>query len=116
MITFDVVREWALSFPEVTEEPHFEKTSFRIRKKIFATYNSEKHLLTVKLSAEDQDVFSAADRSIIFPVDNRWGLQGWTSIDLHRVHPELLRDALTTAYCQVAPRKLAEKVRPLNEE
>ena len=112
MITFDAVRERALSFPEVTEEPHFEKTSFRVRKKIFATYTAEKHLLTVKLSEVDQHVFSAPDRSIIYPVDNKWGLLGWTCIDLNCVHPDLLNDALTTAYCKVAPKKLAAIVRP----
>ena len=30
-------RRFALSLPEATEEPHFEKSSFRIRGKIFAT-------------------------------------------------------------------------------
>ncbi len=31
------VRRFALSLPEVTEEPHFDKSSFRVRGKIFAT-------------------------------------------------------------------------------
>jgi hypothetical protein len=35
MITFDRCREIALSFPESIEEAHFEKTSFRIKNKIF---------------------------------------------------------------------------------
>jgi hypothetical protein len=30
-------RQFALSLPETTEEPHFEKSSFRVRGKIFAT-------------------------------------------------------------------------------
>jgi hypothetical protein len=33
----DDARRFALSLPEVTEQPHFEKSSFRIRSKIFAT-------------------------------------------------------------------------------
>lgn len=39
MVSIDTLRKLALSFPEVTEEPHFEKTSFRVKKKIFATYD-----------------------------------------------------------------------------
>lgn len=31
------VRRYALSLPEVAEEPHFDKSSFRVRGKIFAT-------------------------------------------------------------------------------
>lgn len=33
----DQVRAIACSFPEVTEAPHHQKTSFRVRGKIFAT-------------------------------------------------------------------------------
>ena len=32
-----MARAFALSLPAVTEEPHFEMTSFRVRGKIFAT-------------------------------------------------------------------------------
>jgi hypothetical protein len=31
------IRRFTLSFPETTEASHFEKTSFRVKKKIFAT-------------------------------------------------------------------------------
>ena len=38
-------RKFALSLPEATEEPHFEKSSFRVRGKIFATVpEDQKHL------------------------------------------------------------------------
>jgi hypothetical protein len=33
----DTARRFALSLPETTEEPHFEKSSFRVKGKIFAT-------------------------------------------------------------------------------
>lgn len=112
MVSIDNLREWALSFPEVTEEPHFEKTSFRVKKKIFVTYDEIKKRACVKLSEIDQDVFSAPDRTIIFPVDNKWGKQGWTLIEMNKVRKELFIDALTTAYCEVAPKKLAMQVRP----
>ena len=112
MVSVVKFRELALSFPEVTEEPHFEKTSFRVKKKIFATYDDIKKRACIKLSEIDQDVFSSADKTIIFPVDNKWGKQGWTLIELKKVHKDIFADALTTAYCEVAPRKLAEQIRP----
>ena len=41
----DTARRFALSLPETTEEPHFEKSSFRVRGKIFATIpEGGKHL------------------------------------------------------------------------
>lgn len=116
MVTIETLRKLALSFPEATEEPHFEKTSFRVKKKIFATYDDVKKRACVKLSEIDQDVFSSADKTIIFPVDNKWGTQGWTLIEMTKVRKELFVDALTTAYCEVAPNKLAEQIRPMDSE
>jgi len=53
MINFDLFRTLALAFLLANAETHFEKTSFRIKKKIFATYNQQKNRACVKLSAID---------------------------------------------------------------
>ena len=116
MVTIDIFRKIALSFPEATEEAHFEKTSFRVKKKIFATYDDIKKRACIKLSEIDQNVFSSADKTIIFPVDNKWGKQGWTLIEMNKVHKDLFIDALTTAYCEVAPKKLADQIRPKDKK
>lgn len=112
MVSIDAFRKLALSFPEVTEGPHFEKTSFRVKKKIFATYDDKNKRACIKLSEIDQDVFSSVDKTIIFPVDNKWGKQGWTLIEMNKVKKEFFVEALTTAYCGVAPKKLADQIRP----
>ncbi|MCB0707632.1 MAG: MmcQ/YjbR family DNA-binding protein [Saprospiraceae bacterium] len=110
MVSIDTFRKLALSFPETTEEPHFEKSSFRVKKKIFATYDGIKNRACIKLSEINQDIFSAADKTIIFPVGNKWGKQGWTLIEMDKVREELFVGALTAAYCEVAPKKLADLV------
>ncbi|HEX8548508.1 MAG TPA: MmcQ/YjbR family DNA-binding protein [Cytophagaceae bacterium] len=115
MVSIDAFRKLALSFPEATEEPHFEKISFRVKKKIFASYDGLKKQACIKLSEIDQDIFSSAGNNVIFPVDNRWGKQGWTLIEMNKVQIELFIEALTTAYCQVAPKKLADQIRPSYE-
>lgn len=101
----------ALSFPETSEQPHFDKTSFRVMKKIFATFDIDKNQACIKLSIVDQDVFSAFDKTAIYPVPNKWGKQGWTFVELDKVHPDILVDALTTAYCSIAPKKLSSLIR-----
>lgn len=111
MISFDFVREFALSLPESIELPHFEKTSFRIKNKIFATYGEESDTLCVLLSPEDQHVFCSIDPKAIYPVPNKWGLKGATYIRLNSVQKEILVDALITSYCKIAPKKLALAVR-----
>lgn len=111
MISMNTLRELALSFPETTEEPHFEKTSFKVKKKIFATYDEINKRVCLKLSQTNQDIFCLTDKSIIYPVDNRWGKQGWTLIEMKQVRKNLFIEALINAYCEVAPKKLSESVK-----
>jgi hypothetical protein len=112
MITIEQLRALAAALPEVTEEPHFERTSFRVGKKIFATYDVQLKRASFKLTELDQSVFCSGDRTIIYPVDNKWGKQGWTLVDMTKVHKDLFRDLVQTAYCTVAPERLAKLVRP----
>lgn len=100
-----------MQLPEVEEDPHFEKTSFRVRKKIFATFDAEETTATLKLSLEDQDVFTAMGQGTVMRVPNAWGRQGWTLFDMKNVPAMLFYDALTAAYCAVAPKQLGERVR-----
>lgn len=105
MVTNEVFRQIALSFPDTVELPHFEKTSFRYRKKIFAALAENERLVTVKFTHEDQINYCAADENIIYPVPNKWGAQGWTIIDLKKVEEPLLREALQLLFQTVSQKK-----------
>ena len=107
MISLKTFRQLTLAYAEVTEQPHFEKTSFRIKKKIFVTLDEATHTACVKFSATDQSVYCLIDKTIIWPVPNKWGQQGWTLVHLKKIKKDLLQEVLTTAYCEVAPRALA---------
>ncbi len=109
MITLTQVRFIALSFEEAEEFPHFEKTSFRVKKKIFATYDSKNNRVCLKLSEVDQSIFTAFDPSSIYPVPNKWGKQGWTFLEIGKVKEDMFLDAITLSYCSVAPKKLGLK-------
>lgn len=104
MITADTFRKLAISFPGVEELPHFDKTSFRLNKKIFATMNEKENRVTVKLPANDQYVFCLNDKSMIYPVPNKWGLQGWTNIDLTKINKRLLTQIVKSSYNEIASR------------
>jgi len=97
MVSINAFREIALSFPGTTEQPHFDKTSFRSKKKIFATLSEKTKIACLKFSELDQSVFCAFDKTIIYPVPNKWGKQGWTFIDLKKIKKGMLKDALMTA-------------------
>ena len=103
-------RALALSYQEAKEEPHFEKTSFRVRKKIFATLDAAQRKAVLKLSEIDQSVFCSWG-TVFHPVQGAWGKKGWTEVELDLVSDEVLQDALTIAFCTVAPESLGQHYR-----
>jgi len=105
MVSIDSFRKLAMSFPHVTEEPHFEKTSFRTNKKIFATFDEKNHQAVLKLSEIDQSVFCASSEMIFYPAQNKWGKQGWTVVELLKVRPKMFEDALKQSYENVIIKK-----------
>lgn len=110
MVSIEAVRELALSFPGTDEHPHFERRAFRVKKKIFATLSEKDKTVSLKLTLHDQSVFCAFDKTVIYPVPGGWGRMGFTFVDLKKVRKAMFKDALTTAYCTVAPPKLASQV------
>ena len=109
MVTIENFRKTALSFPDAAEEPHFEKTSFRVKKKIFATFDEKNNHAVLKLNEIDQSVFCASSEKIFYEVPNKWGKQGWTIIHLNTISEEMCREALQSSYNQVAPKRLKNK-------
>lgn len=98
------LRALALALPEAEELPHFEKASFRVKGKIFATLPADGPFAVLKLSLEEQDALSRAAPAL-FQV-TPWGHQGWTRVDLEGVEPKLLEQLLRGAWARVAPKRL----------
>lgn len=106
MVTIETFKQMALSFPETEEQDHWGRPSFRVKKKIFSTLWPKEKRAVLKFSVTDQSVFCAFDTSIIYPVEGGWGRQGYTFIELSKIKKAMLKDALTTAWCTVAPKTL----------
>ena len=108
-MTTENARQIALSLPGAEEHPHFNRPSFRVKGKIFSTLWPVENRMMVKLSLIDQSVFIKFDPAVIYPVPGGWGRQGATFIELKTVKKAMLKDALTTAWLNVAPKKLVEQ-------
>jgi predicted DNA-binding protein (MmcQ/YjbR family) len=105
-MTAEEFREMAMSFPGTVENPHFDRIAFKVEnKRIFATLHEGSKTVNIKLSEMDQPIFSSFDNKAVYPVPNKWGLQGWTTFELTKVPRELLLDALDTAYQEVFKKK-----------
>ena len=73
MTDIDSVRAFALSLPGAAEEPHFDKTSFRVRKKIFATAPPGGSYLHVFVADDEVAASVAEDPGAFEPL--LWGKQ-----------------------------------------
>jgi hypothetical protein len=109
MVSNETFRMLALSFPESEEHPHFHKTSFRIRNRIFATLDEKQSRAMVKLTAINQSVYCKIDPAVIFPVPGGWGKKGATYVELKNISKSLAREILSLAYSTVAPPALSKK-------
>ena len=104
------LRQYCLSLPDVVEMPHFEKTSFRVKKKIFVTLDEQSCLACFKFDAIQQSVFCTINHAAIYPVPNKWGLQGWTYVNSVELDESVLTDMINTAYTNVCATKQRKKV------
>ena len=109
MVTPAEVRKLALSFDHTEEQPHFERASFRVKKKIFATMDAKNNIVCVTLSLVDQSAFCAYDETVMYAVPNAWGKKGWTNINLAKVKKTMLKDAVSCAYNHVLSKSATVK-------
>ena len=106
MIDIETARQMAMALPGTEERDHFGIPSFRSNNRIFSTLWVKDNKMMVKLSAIDQSVFCSFDASIFYPVPNKWGLQGCTFVELSKVKPEMLEDALKQAWERANSKKI----------
>ena len=102
-------RELALSFPEASESAHMHHPDFRVAGKIFATlgYPDEDSAM-VKLSAADQKEFVRISPTVFAPVKGAWGRHGATSLNLRAAMIDIVREALSAAWRNNAPKRLSK--------
>ena len=87
-----------LSFNGSIENPHFDRRAFKVdKKKIFTTLQESSQTANVRLSIEEQKIFCDYGPSI-FPIPNKWGDQGWTTLDLAHLEKHLILEILTSGY------------------
>ena len=101
MVTVQAFRQMALSLSDTVELPHFERASFRVNKRIFATLSEKDNIAVLMLSPLQQSVFCAFDKTIIYPVAGGWGLKGATVFELGKMKKRMMKDALKVVYDEI---------------
>ena len=100
-------RELALSFPEAIESAHMHHPDFRVGGRIFATLGyPNKDSGMVKLSLDEQKQFVRSNPGVFKRLKGAWGRQGGTTIYLAVAKTSVVREALTAAWRNTAPKRL----------
>jgi hypothetical protein len=102
-VNADGVRELATSLPDVTEEPHFHFTSFRIDGRIFATMPPSGELLHVFVPEEERELAVVAHPEVCETL--HWGkrLVG-VKVNLKIADGDLVEALIRAAYADKAAR------------
>ena len=108
-MTQNEFRELARSCPEVIESAHMHHPDFRVGGRIFATLGyPDEHAAMVKLSPEEQNDFVRTSPGVFTQVKGAWGRQGATNINLPAATIKIVREALSAAWRNTAPKRLSK--------
>ena len=99
------VRRFALSLPEVTEEPHFQYSSFRVRGKIFATAPPDGKHLHVFVADDEREIAMALDPKFLENL-NWGGKVVGLRVALAKAKPKVVTKLLAQAWSRKAPKRL----------
>ena len=99
-------RRLALALPDVTEEPHFDMASFRVRGKIFVTVPPGGTRLHVFVNPLEVDAYVAAEPAAFEPL--RWGqrIRG-LRVNLAATPAASLAEVIEESWRRKAPKSLA---------
>jgi hypothetical protein len=107
-MTAAAFRSLALGFPEAVDAEHMGHPDFRVRGKIVAALGPNEDWGMVKLTADQQALFIRSAPNAFRPASGAWGRRGSTIVRLADADEPTVRQALTAAWRNTAPKRLAE--------
>ena len=103
----DTARRCALSLPETTEEPHYDKSSFRVKGKIFATVPpTGKHLHILSEVGEIQALVDEHPDAFEVIVWGKREVSNWVRVNLPAADRTQVQELLEEAWRSKAPKRL----------
>ncbi|MBJ3784441.1 MmcQ/YjbR family DNA-binding protein [Devosia sp. MSA67] len=97
MADTETFKRIAIALPEVTSAPHFDRLAFKV-KRIFATLAADGKTANLKFTPEEQEFKCMVAPEVFQAIDNGWGRQGWTTIDIAAASDADIEAALAMAH------------------
>jgi hypothetical protein len=103
----DAVRSHALALPEVTEQPHFDYASFRVRGKIFATVPPDERHVHIFVAEPQREVALALHGEFVEKLF--WGSKVvGLRVSLAKAKAAAVKDLVRQAWKTKAPKRLLQ--------
>jgi len=99
------LRALALSLPEAVEKPHMQRTSFRLRDKIFLTMSADETHAALKIPSREYRYRLIAEQPDAFEDLGGWTRMGFVGIRLPRVERALMHELVIAAWRRIAPKR-----------
>jgi hypothetical protein len=95
-------RRLALGMDGAAEASHMNHPDFRVNGKIFATIHEDNVRGMVKLTPEQQERFIREHGAMFHPAAGEWGRQGSTMVTFAHAKEEVVGEAMTLAWQNLA--------------
>jgi hypothetical protein len=110
-MTANEFRMLALALPGTEERAHMHHPDFRVGGKIFATLGYPRAgWAMVKLTPAQQQLYTVAHPAMFVAIAGTWGSRGATNVVLRAAGKKIVRQALTDAWRNIAPKRLADSL------
>jgi hypothetical protein len=111
LITYDTIRQVALTFPNVEESTSYGTPALKVKGKLFVRWRNEEDpdTIVVKVPFEQREALMAEDPEIYFITDH-YRNYPWVLVRLSKVHPDALHDLLQIGYRSALPMKRDRKI------
>jgi hypothetical protein len=104
-------RKLALSLPEATEAPHFERASFRVGKKIFATVTADGDEAMVRVAPRQKlHALLKGQPDVFFSYGGWTERNGSLGIHLRKADATQLRELVIESWRHVAPQRAQSRL------
>lgn len=104
MVSAQQFRQAALALDGTAEAPHFDRAAFKVAR-IYATLAADGQSANLRLMPDEQELKCLVAPDVFQAIENAWGRQGWTRLDLAAATVPDVAAALEMAWRHAQPVK-----------
>jgi hypothetical protein len=110
-VTFETVRQLALTLPGVEESTSYGTPAFKVRGKLFARFHQDGESLVLAVDFDQRELMMA-EQPEIFYITDHYLKYPWILVRLAKVRADQLPDLLHMAWRRATPKRNPVRSKP----